>query len=71
MGQQREELALVQHFYTKDHESVDPVFFAVVPDSFMRRDSGDGTYRSVRYHAAEWSEITDTPLIGPRDPWSF
>lgn len=58
-------------FYTKNHEAVDPVFFAVVPDSFMRRDSGDSSQRPANIFAGEWSEITDTPLFGPRDRWSF
>ncbi len=64
-------IALSPLFYTKNHEAVDPVFFAVVPDSFMQRDPGDGNRRPLVSVAGEWSEITDTPLFGPRDRWSF
>lgn len=62
---------MTQIFYTKNHEAVDPVFFAVVPDSFMQRDPGEGNRRPASSVAGEWSEITDTPLFGPRDRWSF
>ena len=62
---------MTQIFYTKNHEAVDPVFFAVVPDSFMQRDPGEGNRRLSSSVAGEWSEMTDVPLFGPRDRWSF
>ena len=62
---------MTPHFYTKNHEAVDTVFFAVVPDSFMQRDPGDGNRRPASSVTGEWSDITDTPLFAPCDRWSF
>lgn len=57
-------------FYNGENGVVDPVFYAVVPDSFMNRQSD--AVVGVRpapeaFHGAE----VDAPLLAPSDPWSF
>lgn len=57
-------------FYTARNEVVDPVFYAVVPDSFMNRHS-DG-YVGERPAPEFVARLeADAPLLAPRDPWSF
>lgn len=63
---------LTMVFYSIKSEAVDPVFFAVVPDSFMTRD----TYRRPEPQPAnrdgiDWEEAQDVPLVSPNDRWSF
>jgi hypothetical protein len=58
--------------YSIERDIVDPVFFAVVPDSFMTRESDD--YRPApgqHRNGADWADEQDRPLISPNDRWSF
>jgi hypothetical protein len=61
---------LDRNFYSIDAQDVDPVFFAVVPDAFMTRGGGDRG-RQNRIEAGDWMDVHDTPVLAPRDPWSF
>ena len=56
--------------YSMETNTVDSVFFPVVPDSFMSRGSSDRPKRHTTVIEG-WREETDTPLVAPRDPWSF
>jgi hypothetical protein len=58
-------------FYSIGRESVDPVFFPVVPDSFMRRASGEAKSAPAGATFGDWSEEVERPLVAPLDPWSF
>lgn len=61
---------MTTHMYNHDWADVDPVFFAVVPDSFMAdRDPRAGTLITPRQ--GEWRDEIDRPLLSPRDRWSF
>jgi hypothetical protein len=58
--------------YSIERDSVDPVFFAVVPDSFMTRESrGHLEPRQENWDGVDWEEARDAPLISPNDRWSF
>lgn len=57
--------------YRIERDSVEPVFFAVVPDSFMNRDTKDGTVRPRFVAEGAWRDEMDVPVLAPRDPWSF
>lgn len=57
--------------YSMHRDSVETVFFAVVPDSFMNRDSNDGLARPRYVVAGNWRDEIDVPVLAPRDPWSF
>ena len=57
--------------YSGDFAGVDPIFFAVVPDSFMNRDGIGETWLRAQPDAQEWSETIDVPLVGDHDRWSF
>jgi hypothetical protein len=56
--------------YSTDYDAVDPVFFAVVPDSFMRRS---GPVSDKRYYIpeGELTDATESPFVAPHDRWSF
>lgn len=61
-------------FYSTENGAVDPVFYAVVPDSFMNRMSGNPFgHRPApeafpdAFHGGE----ADAPVLAPSDPWSF
>jgi hypothetical protein len=54
--------------YSIDRDRVDPVFFPVVPDSFMNRD---GSGRGARRATGEWIEEVERPLVPVGDRWSF
>jgi hypothetical protein len=54
-----------------DFDTVDRVFFPVVPDSFMRRAPGKVSVLAQRYLGSEWAEELERPLLSPRDRWSF
>ena len=58
--------------YSIERDIVDPVFFAVVPDSFMKRES-DCCRPAPRqdWNGADWADEQDRPLISPNDRWSF
>ena len=57
--------------YNVDYYAVDPVFFAVVPDSFMTRESGGRAPSRQNWDGADWTDEQDRPLVSPNDPWSF
>jgi hypothetical protein len=57
--------------YSIEREVVDPVFFAVVPDSFMTRSSSGQPVPSVRADLIGWSDEYDMPIVTPHDRWSF
>jgi hypothetical protein len=54
-----------------DFDTVDRVFFPVVPDSFMRRAPGKMSVVAQGYSGGEWPEELERPLLSPRDRWSF
>lgn len=47
--------------------AVEAVFYPVVPDSFMTRDSAPPFNAKFGMLGTE----TDTPILAPHDPWSF
>ncbi len=51
--------------------AVDAVFYPVVPDSFMTRDSAN--HSASRFYARPGVSINeiDAPILAPHDPWSF
>ena len=57
--------------YSIDRDSVEPVFYAVVPDSFMNSDPRSGLSRSRHVIAGTSRDETDVPVLAPSDPWSF
>ena len=56
--------------YSIEHDSVDSVFFAVVPDSFMKRS---GSVSGTRYAVSDtdFADVTVATLVAPHDRWSF
>ncbi len=65
---------MVNLIYSIERDIVDPVFFAVVPDSFMNRPSfGRPASAPVADHldSDDWVEQVDAPVVAPRDRWSF
>jgi hypothetical protein len=54
-----------------EREAVDSVFFAVVPDSFMTRESGSRPPSRQNWDGADWADEKDRPLVSPNDRWSF
>ena len=56
--------------YSIDQETVEPVFYPVVPDSFMNRES-NGTSATAASGGIELAEAFDSVIVTPRDPWSF
>ncbi len=62
---------LASLIYTIDADSVDPVFFAVVPDSFMTRQSSASRRQIMALADADWQDQEDAPLLAPQDRWSF
>lgn len=57
--------------YSIEREVVDPVFFAVVPDSFMTRSSSGQPVANVRAELLDWADEYDMPIVTPHDRWSF
>jgi len=57
--------------YCTDREIVDPVFFAVVPDSFMTRESNGKVVSRATWDGPLADDELDQPLIAPHDRWSF
>lgn len=57
-------------FYSTENGAVDPVFYAVVPDSFMNRMSGSPVGQRPAPDAFHGGE-TDASLLAPSDRWSF
>jgi len=63
---------LVNVIYSIERDIVDPVFFAVVPDSFMTRSSIGHPASALPAEDDDWdAEIEDAPVVAPRDRWSF
>ena len=57
--------------YSIERDIVDPVFFAVVPDSFMTRESGCRPVPGQDWNGVDWVDEQDQPLTSPNDRWSF
>lgn len=57
-------------FYSMENGAVDPVFYAVVPDSFMNRSSATPVGQRPAPDSFHGS-VSDAPILAPRDPWSF
>jgi len=62
---------LNHNMYNIDPGAVEAVFFAVVPDSFMNSESSERSTGNLRSGTADWPDILETPVLAPRDPWSF
>lgn len=67
--QECNDLANVLH--SIEHDLVHPVFFAVVPDSFMTRTSIGHPASAPSADDFDWAEEQDAPVVAPRDRWSF
>ncbi len=57
-------------FYNARNGVVDPVFYPVVPDSFMNRQSDAAVGERPAPNFVVHREA-DAPVLAPRDPWSF
>lgn len=58
--------------YNIERDVVDPVFFAVVPDSFMTRPSSGRPVPAAQLDEDfDRSDEQDAPIVSPRDRWSF
>ena len=62
---------MTKSVYSTGATVVDPVFFAVVPDSFMRGAAEDLSASRHSAPAGDWPEEVDRPLVSPHDRWSF
>ena len=62
---------LTMIMYRMERESVDPVFFAVVPDSFMTRESCSRLPARQSWDGTDYTDEQDRPLVAPNDRWSF
>ncbi|MCW5698516.1 MAG: hypothetical protein KIT00_01610 [Rhodospirillales bacterium] len=64
---------MANHNYRTAIDPVDTVFYPVVPDSFMRRDSGNVSRVPMDriYNASEWPGEIDRRLVSHEDRWSF
>ncbi len=58
-------------FYRKAGDIVDPVFFAVVPDSFMKREGTVVRGERTALPTSEERGLAERAVLGPRDRWSF
>lgn len=61
---------MTRDIYSIDADSVDSVFFAVVPDSFMRR-SGPVSGRRYTVADGEFADAQVATMVTPHDRWSF
>lgn len=50
-----------------EYNAVDTVFYPVVPDSFMTRD----TASPFNAKFGTMGHEVDSPILAPHDPWSF
>ena len=71
MKRQKEYPTLALMIYNIDAHPVDHVFFAVVPDSFMTRQSSASRRQNLALGEADWQDEEDAPLLAPQDRWSF
>jgi hypothetical protein len=62
---------LTNSIYRNPGDIVDPVFFAVVPDSFMNRDQGANRSERAPLPTSDGRIIAERAALGPRDRWSF
>jgi hypothetical protein len=63
---------LTNVLYSIERDVVDPVFFAVVSDSFMTRSSsGRPTSAACLAEDFDGSDEQDAPIVSPHDRWSF
>ncbi len=51
--------------------AVEAVFYPVVPDSFMTRESGGPSALAANARFGGWAPEMDSPILAPHDPWSF
>lgn len=59
-------------FYSTVPLAVDSVFFAVVPDAFMTRESGGHiTPANGASGSTAWPSECERTLLAPHDRWSF
>ena len=54
-----------------DTNAVEPVFYAVVPDAFMTRESATDSTPRRNAKVSGWADEIDAPILSPHDPWSF
>lgn len=57
--------------YNMETDAVDPIFYPVVPDSFMRRGVGKKPAFPMPHRFGDWPDEVDRPLLSPGDRWSF
>lgn len=62
---------MANNIYSISGDTVDPVFFPVVPDSFMKRETMPARNERRGQPQGEWHDITDQPILAPNDRWSF
>ena len=62
---------MTSDLYSIEREVVDPVFFAVVPDSFMTRSPMGRPASAPSAEDFDWVDEQDAPVVAPRDRWSF
>lgn len=63
---------MAKSIYSTPSDAVDAVFFAVVPDTFMRGENGFGGAPVRRRTGPDvQQQELDCPLLSPHDPWSF
>jgi hypothetical protein len=65
------ESKLAMIIYNIESDRVDPIFYPVVPDSFMRRGQERTAAPTSHLWSADWPEQIDRPLSSPGDRWSF
>ena len=71
METEEEYIDLTRVIYSTEVDGVDPVFFAVVPDSFMTGESQQRSISRRNWDGTIWGEQQDLPVVSPNDPWSF
>lgn len=62
---------LTNPIYRTAGDIVDPVFFAVVPDSFMKREGSGNRIETAPLPVNDERVIAERAALGPRDRWSF
>jgi hypothetical protein len=68
---EQEDFELPYRVYRSAGDVVDPVFFPVVPDSFMNRDPAHHRVDRGPLPASDDRIIAERAALGPRDRWSF
>lgn len=62
---------MTNRIYRNAGDIVDPVFFAVVPDSFMKREQSVFQSDRAPFPTSDGHIIAERAALGPRDRWSF